>query len=315
MRIGIPRALSFYRYYPLWEPFFEALGAEVVVSPPTTRVTLEAGMAVSVAEMCLPVKLFLGHVRALIGEVDALFVPAIHRLAPDATNCAKLIGLPDLVRNALSDVPPLIAPDVDLAAGALWQVALETALSFTYNPLHIKAAAERAWQSYQQARADLRAGRLSPADFAPARSDGRLSPKWPPPAPDAPLVAVVGHPYLLYDPFVNHNLLLRLRRLGLRLLLPEQLSDELLPGSGYWTFESELVGAAERALVRDDVAGIIAVSAFGCGPDGVMLGAVTQAARGVGRPLLLLSLDEHSGEAGLVTRIEAFTDMLVRRRR
>ena len=264
MRVGIPRALSFYRYYPLWGTFFEALGAEVVVSPPTTRITLEAGAAVSVAEMCLPVKIFLGHVRALIGQVDALFVPAIHRLAPEATNCAKLIGLPDLVRNALPEAPPLIAPDVDLATEALWQVALETALRFTYNPLHIKAAAGRAWRTYQQARADLRAGRLSPADFAPSGENGRVPPQWPLPAPDALLVAVVGHPYLLYDPFINHNLLLRLRRLGLRLLLPEQLSDELLPSSGYWTFESELVGAAKLALARDDVAGIIAVCAFGC---------------------------------------------------
>ncbi|HUL23316.1 MAG TPA: acyl-CoA dehydratase activase-related protein, partial [Thermodesulfobacteriota bacterium] len=31
-RIGIPRALMFYRYFPLWRAFFERLGWRVVVS-------------------------------------------------------------------------------------------------------------------------------------------------------------------------------------------------------------------------------------------------------------------------------------------
>lgn len=36
MRVGIPRALLYYQYYPAWKTFFEEMGAEVVVSPPTT---------------------------------------------------------------------------------------------------------------------------------------------------------------------------------------------------------------------------------------------------------------------------------------
>jgi len=34
IKIGIPGALL---YYPMWQTFFEELGAEVVVSPPTTQ--------------------------------------------------------------------------------------------------------------------------------------------------------------------------------------------------------------------------------------------------------------------------------------
>lgn len=29
MRIGIPRALLYYEYYPMWKTFFQQLGAEV----------------------------------------------------------------------------------------------------------------------------------------------------------------------------------------------------------------------------------------------------------------------------------------------
>ena len=65
LRIGIPRALLYYQYYPMWKTFFEELGAEVVVSPPTTQAMLAAGSARVVADTCLPVKVFLGHVLHL----------------------------------------------------------------------------------------------------------------------------------------------------------------------------------------------------------------------------------------------------------
>lgn len=44
MRIGIPRALYYYRYYPLWQTFFQSLGCEVVFSDPTTKETLDNGL-------------------------------------------------------------------------------------------------------------------------------------------------------------------------------------------------------------------------------------------------------------------------------
>jgi predicted nucleotide-binding protein (sugar kinase/HSP70/actin superfamily) len=37
MRVGIPRALFYYHYYPLWRAFLETLDVEVVVSPPTSQ--------------------------------------------------------------------------------------------------------------------------------------------------------------------------------------------------------------------------------------------------------------------------------------
>ena len=63
-----------------------------------------------------------------------------------------------------------------------------------------------------------------------------------------------------------------------------------------------------------DVDGLISVSTFGCAPDSVMLGVLAQAAQRAGRPYMPLVLDEHSGQAGLITRLEAFADMLLRRK-
>ena len=305
MRIGVPRALSFFRFHPAWRTFFQRLEVEIVVSPPTTRATLEAGLPYAVPESCLPLKLFYGHTRDLVGRVDALLVPSIHRFAPGSTNCAKLLGLPDLLQAAMSDLPPLIAPDIDLSQGirALWTLVLEMGSPFTYNPLALRNAATAAWAAYLRTRAAMLEGSLTPAHFDRPDDHGGA-----PPPPGSRTVAGVGRPDNLYDSFVNHNLLTRLTRLGVEVLTPERLGP--WPAADYWTFEYELVGATRLALKQGEVAGVIAVVAFGCGPDGVMLEVVRQLAGRAGVPLMTLTLDEHSGEAGLVTRIEAFVDML-----
>ena len=63
-RLGIPSALVYYEYFPMWRAFFQVLGMEVVVSPSTTRAMVTAGLQRIVAETCLPVKVCAGHVRA-----------------------------------------------------------------------------------------------------------------------------------------------------------------------------------------------------------------------------------------------------------
>ena len=73
--IGIPRALLYYRSGTLWKAFFEALGVPVVLSPPTSREILDSGSSLAVDETCLSAKIFIGHVRSLLGTCDRIFVP------------------------------------------------------------------------------------------------------------------------------------------------------------------------------------------------------------------------------------------------
>ena len=82
MKIGIPRALLFYHFYPLWKTFFENLGFQVILSPETNKKILERGIDLAVDDACLPVKLYHGHVAELIGNVDILFVPRIISIHP-----------------------------------------------------------------------------------------------------------------------------------------------------------------------------------------------------------------------------------------
>lgn len=104
-RIGMPRALLFHRYGPLWTTFFEALGREVVLSEPTDKGTVERGDALSNDECCLASKVYLGHVASLLNAnaCDAVFVPSIANVGLHRGFCTKFQALPDLVANTFAD--------------------------------------------------------------------------------------------------------------------------------------------------------------------------------------------------------------------
>ena len=102
-RIGIPRALLYYRYGALWTTFFEQIGREVVVSDASDKNIYDAGERVSVDECCLASKLYLGHVESLIGACDAVFVPSLANKGRRKGYCTKYQALPDLVANTFYD--------------------------------------------------------------------------------------------------------------------------------------------------------------------------------------------------------------------
>jgi predicted nucleotide-binding protein (sugar kinase/HSP70/actin superfamily) len=66
---------------------------------------------------------------------------------------------------------------------------------------------------------------------------------------------------------------------------------------------------------QDGFDGVIHVHPFGCMPGTVVQPTMTKAARDTGIAYLPLSLDEHSSETGIVTRLEAFVSLLEKRRR
>jgi len=328
IKVGIPRALVYYQHYPLWRTFFEELGAETVVSPATTRGVLAAGASRVVAETCLPTKIFLGHCAALGRDVDFVFIPSVRSVEPRVYNCSKFLGLPDLVRQTSPDVAPIVDIEIDVNKGMrrVREEVHRLGRCFTRLPWRIDRALDLALSRDREYQELMRGGltppeaihRLFPDQPVPSstvRSSGTVMPT------ERPLViALIGHPYNIYDDYVNHHLVGRLRAMNVKLVTPEMVSMEgldrgisLLVDRPYFTYEREVVGAGGYYLTSD-VDGIISVVAFGCGPDSLMIDVVTRAAkRRWKKPLINITIDEHTAEAGLVTRLEAFVDMLQRR--
>ncbi|MAF86015.1 MAG: hypothetical protein CL875_06040 [Dehalococcoidales bacterium] len=327
VKIGIPRALLYYQYYPMWQTFFEQLGAEVVVSPPTTQVMLSSGSSRVVADTCLPVKVFLGHVLYLVERCDYIFIPAIRSVQKKVYNCSKFLGLPDMTKAVIPESPPILDTDIDVNKGKrnLYQAIYQLGRHFTWDPFEVRRASLAAWQAhldYQQL--------MSRHKLTSPQAIGRLSgtPEAEPrirssdPAPVLGTIALVGHPYLLYDEHISHRLIRWLEQANYKVLTPEMLTkDELeaatarLAGRCHWACEEEVVGAGEYYL-GSGVDGVIGIMVFGCGPDSLMMDVVRRRAASLGITAFMgLTMEEHTAATGVVTRLEAFLDMIYIRKR
>lgn len=319
IKVGIPRALLYYQYYPAWETFFETLGAEVVVSPPTNKAMLNSGISRAVADTCLPVKILLGHLISLTNDCDYIFVPAVTSLGQKTYNCSKIIGLPNIARALVPESPIILDPEIDLEKGRyyLYRNIYKTGHYFTSNPFKIKRAVEAALESnfaYRRKMSDIG---ITPTQALNGNEDKDLDYRQG--SEGSMRIAVIGHPYVLYDDYINHNLISQLQSMGAKVFVPEMVPGYMLDvattrlaGEAHWSFENDIIGAGEYYL-EQKVDGIVNLSVFGCGPDSMMVKFLEHRAKEVKVPFLPLSIDEHSSEGALLTRLEAFVDMVKRR--
>ena len=323
IKVGIPRALLWFKYGPAWQAFFLELGAEVVLSPPTNKELLDRAVLLSVDEACLPAKLVYGHVEWLKGRCDFIFLPRVVSEKPWTKMCPKHMGVADMVKEGLEGLPPLISPIVDLSRGkrgALLKAAWEAGRTITRNKRAIKGALRSALEVYNRYRSLLNKGLDA---FSAARASLKGEEPEPPPQVGEATVAVIGHEYNVYDKFVNLELIDHLRGLGVRVLTAESVPDEVCEAVSdaslrkplYWSYEKHIMGAAYYLAERGKVDGIIILTAFGCGPDSLVTEIMVRDLKRMGVPVLYLTFDEHSGEAGILTRVEAFVDLLIRRKR
>lgn len=135
-------------------------------------------------------------------------------------------------------------------------------------------------------------------------------------------VVIMAHGYNLYDERISMHLLKKLNKMGVKAYTALDITREdainsihALDEIQYWANELDLTGTAAYYMLNNKVDGIIALSAFGCGPDSLMVDEIQYHAKERNMPMLHLTIDEHTGEAGFVTRLEAFVDMLVRKKR
>jgi len=326
IKVGIPRALSYYTFYPLWRVYLEKLGVEVIVSKKTNRKILEDGIRETVNDACIPIKVFQGHVLDLIGKVDYIFVPRMVSADGIATFCPKFLGLPDMVRYCGVSMPTLIDTRYNLRKlpGGLFRFFRSVALAIGIkNPLiqaHAAISAVLKQKKYQR----LLLNGLKPVDAFEVIS-GSKEPPAPKKDEKKPVtglpgrtkVALLGYPYAIFDPFISAGVYDKLEKLGVEVITFEQIPlremrrySRVLPQNFFWYYSNQVCWAGLYLLDRKNVDGIIHVTAFGCGPDAMVDKTLELEAKTAGVPFLSLTIDEHTGEGGVQTRLEAFVDML-----
>ena len=125
------------------------------------------------------------------------------------------------------------------------------------------------------------------------------------------VVVVTGRPYNLYDERVNLRIGQNLSKIGLT-ALPMDFMDvsDLDLGefsSMYWGLGAQILRTAKRISGLPNAFGLHLTN-FGCGADSFiehfyrhLMGS---------KPYLILELDEHSAVAGVMTRLEAFKNVI-----
>lgn len=319
MKIGIPKGLLYYKYYAFYSTFFNLLGAEIVISPNTNKDILNMGVKYCVDEACLPMKIFHGHVAWLVEKCDLILVPRIMQLRSREFICPKFCGLPEMIKSSIPgeyEVTeyPIYADKLEhlhkwcLKTGKL--VTHDTALiDYAFN----KAIANQRQEEENRAYKVQKMCELDTIQNVYNKvAENKLY-------YNKLRIALVGHIYNIEDDFVNMNLRNKLDKMNVGVITEEAIDEDLIDKEivtlfkkPFWYFARKSYGFASYISKMGKVDGIIYISSFACGIDSVVIELVKEK---IGNfPFMVLKIDEHTGEAGLDTRIEAFVDMLERRR-
>jgi predicted CoA-substrate-specific enzyme activase len=309
--IGIPMALIGWQLLPLFARFFKSLGFEVILSGATDRGIIRMGVESSTAEPCFPVKVAYGHIAALVEKgVNYIFLPSIVSMTsglPEAARgqlCPYVQSLPYQANSAFSGK----LGDTKILTAVLRMGEGQRLLRKTFCQLGKKLGA-----SATAVDKALREGLAAQEGFESALRAkgaeilGRLG-------PDQRLFVLISRPYNGCDEGVNLRLPKKLADLGVDIIPMDMLDlgraevgDKWLHSQVYWTYGQKILRAAE-IIKSDPRLFAIYLSNFSCGPDSFLLTFFKDIM--AKKPCLQLELDEHSADAGVITRLEAFLESL-----
>ncbi len=153
---------------------------------------------------------------------------------------------------------------------------------------------------------------------------------------EAVRIGIVGEVYMVLEPFLNYDVEQRLEEMGVEanrsIFLGEWVHSHLLldalrlrggqdiaraaqPYLNHFVGGHGLETVAQTVLyAQKGYDGVIQIAPFTCMPEIVAESILPRVSEDLGIPVLTLFIDEHSGEAGCLTRLEAFVDLLARRK-
>ncbi len=306
--VGLQRALYGIHGAILWAHFFDTLGCRVVLTPPTNQEISRSGIEAVQAESCYPAKVSHGHVKALARRTQFLFLPTLIDMAtPVATErgyfCPVVQGNSYMVRAAFALEPArVLSPVIHLKydPGTLCMEIFE----------QIKGKLGSLKVSRKQVKHALSIGLEKQEAFASElyrTGEAILGDHWK----EEPIVVVTGRPYNLYDERLNLRLGQNLAKVGIKGMPMDFLdvsSVELPPFlQMYWGLGAKILKTATAAKRLPHVFGLHLTN-FGCGADS-FIEHFYKFIMGK-RPYLILEMDEHSATAGVITRLEAYRNVI-----
>jgi len=308
--IGVPKILNMWEFQPFWKAFLTELGFSPVFSDPTNKKTIREGVENIIIETCFPIKLTHGHILNILNKgFKQVFIPSIINLRKPSANVSNSFACPyaqSIVYTSRASIDfqtygaDIISPVVYFGGGN--ELALQCLLSLGKRINRSKKDVQRAFRIATDAqelfyRRCAETGRET-LDTLTEKEKAMI---------------IIGRPYNSADQGANLNIHKKLMDLGVKSLPIDMLpgidrvaaDDELI--HMYWGYGQKILRAAKFLKDKKNLFGIY-VTSFGCGPDSFITHFFKRAI--AGKPFLQLEIDEHSADAGIVTRLEAFLDSI-----
>ena len=306
LRVGVPRALTAYDLFPFWRAFFATAGCDLVVSDPTHPGIVRDTQKLAVAETCFPVKLVSGHLADLVKkDVDFLFLPSVlsrDSMAPGQIHNHYCPFIPAASHLAVAQLEgqgrpvPVLRFPLDLTP----EPVRDRDLANLCKPLGL---------SKKRLRAAIAAAAEAQQVFTRALETRGREVLTSLPAGQKAAV-VVGRTYNTCDLGACLDLPFKLRRLGVLPIPLEYLPVDQVDISDqyrdmYWRSGQRILAAA-TLVANDPRLEAIYLTNFNCGPDSFLISFFRRLMNG--KPFLELEVDDHTADAGMLTRCEAFFD-------
>ncbi len=307
-KIGFPIVLQFYEYYPFWKAFFESLNYKVVNSSKSSQKVAEEALEIFAAETCFPIKLVYGHIARLLRKnVDTIFLPSLIRVADESEedhkgsfSCPYVQSIGSSIRahfdfekEGVKFVNSPVSISSDLKD--MQQKFKQLASDFKISDRELKKSLIAGLTAYQKYKKNLyEKGQDLLKNIEP----------------DEKVIVIVSRPYNGYDKRISLELPEKIRNLGYKAIpldfLPLE-KDENDFSFMYWRYGQRIMAAADFIRNHKNLYAVF-ITSFGCGPDSFINHFFRKQMSG--KPYLQLELDEHSADAGMITRCEAFIDSL-----
>ncbi|MDH5683250.1 MAG: acyl-CoA dehydratase activase-related protein [candidate division WOR-3 bacterium] len=330
--------------------FLEKLGASVVLPPANTKHTLEMGVKYSSELICLPFKITLGNfIEALNRGADTLF------MAAGAKKCRfgyyhylhemilrKLF--PRFRLYAISQYTPYQfvfekMPQIFMVSPTrvIYALLILLAKCALIDDFKCQLRLARVLDFNQANQIEKRAIKLiesanSISQIRRTRQEIRTIFSINGKKPEIK-IGLVGEIFFMIEPFANQEIEKELSRLGALVVTKRSLFRHLkhllkidwefyrFSLLAYKYLKDSPGGEAIRTVgeavsfAMSGIDGIVHIYPFTCMPENIALEALEKASEDYDVPVLSMSFDEHTSRTGFLTRLEAFVDLIKRRKR
>ena len=295
IKVGIPRALLYYRYGVLWKKFFENLNCNVVLSPETNREILELGINNTIDESCLSYKIYVGHVMYLSKICDYILISRVCDYGKKDKVCTRVNGTYDDIKHKIPENQIL---DYDIECTKLKFPILgfiKMGLKITKNPIKII-------YSYFKAKDKQRKYDINQANY----EKNKLS-------KNNKKILILSHFYNIQDKFISKYITNYLEDNNIIPIYSNKLDRKItkdfslyFSNTLYWKYSKEMIGSLYYTKKMID--GIIFISTYPCGIDSLVNNLAILKNKDI--PILNLVIDENITELSLETKLESYIDIL-----